>query len=81
MPRTIKIYAMQMRLELALQYAKKHFGKNITKKELAKAMWPESDNPYMNLYNLQVGSTKNITVSQIETVCRLTGIPVNMLLQ
>lgn len=72
---------MKLQVDLALQHAKQYFGKTITRQELAKAMWPDSNNPYLNLYNLERGYTNSVTMHQIETIINLTGAPVNILIQ
>jgi hypothetical protein len=72
---------MQYRTDLAREYAKRHLGKRITKKDLAQAIWPRSKEPYINLNNLERGKTKTLTLEQIDAVIRLTGIPIQMFIQ
>ena len=71
---------MKIRLDLALVWAN-HRGKKVLKKDLAKAMWPESRNPTMNLWNFEQGKTQKITIEQIEAIMRLTGVPIQTLIQ
>lgn len=72
---------MKLHIDLALKHAKQYFGKTITRQKLAEAMWPESNHPYLNLYNLERGYTNSITMEQIGAIINLTGVPVNILIQ
>ncbi len=72
---------MELQLDLAVKYAKTHFGKRIRKKDLAEAMWPDAKHPYLAYYALMRQKDKKVSMSQIEAIMRLTGIPLNMLIQ
>lgn len=72
---------MELRLDLALKYADTHFGKKLSYQDLAIAMFPDSKFPYQSLYNLRKDITKKFSCAQLEAIVRLTGIPIQMLLQ
>lgn len=77
----IKYYYMRLNLELARMYAKEHHGKRITKREMAKAIFPKNKHPYMAYFKLEKDVNQRFSVAQLQSIMRLTGIPLNMLIR
>ena len=71
---------MELQIDLAIRYARAQ-GIKINLTELSKAMFPEAKQPYHNLRHLRIGKTRTITIDMIEAIVRVTGIPVEMLIQ
>lgn len=68
------------RIEQAIAAAK-DAGRTITKKELAAALWPESNAAaqQVNMSKLCNGKTARIAPEWVNTICELTGVDANFL--
>lgn len=72
---------MNIQIDTAIAYARMHLNKKVRRIDIARAMWPKSQFPYNNLNNLESGRTQTVSFPQIEAVMRLTGVPLDLLLQ
>lgn len=70
-----------MRIESAIARAKEN-GKNVTKKEIAARLWPNSSETTqaVNMNNVCNGRTARIEPAWINIICEMTGCSANYLL-
>ena len=75
-----KINVMKLRIEMALAHAK-DMGRNVTKKQLSAAIWPESNEAtqQVNMSKLCNGKTATIKPEWIPVICSVTGVDANFL--
>lgn len=71
---------MQLRIESALARAKE-LGRNVTKKQLSAALWPERNEAtqQVNMSKLCNGKTATIKPDWVVTICNVTGVDANFL--
>lgn len=71
-----------MRIESAIARAKEN-GKNVTKKEIAARLWPNSSEKTqtVNMNNVCNGRTARIEPAWINIICEMTGCSANYLLR